>query len=254
MSVNLITNFQKILLSFSKTSNVYRQGIKIVLAGKPNAGKSSLFNALLNQERAIVTDIAGTTRDVINETIDIDGIACTITDTAGIRDDNNINKAEAIGIDFSKKYLQEADIILFLYDINQGFTQEDNEIFNTIKEKPFIKIATKSDLTNKTDEDAICISLITGKNLDLLKQEIKKLVINQNLTEIEFITNKRQQECLTEAKNALINALIATQNFEIQDLISIDIKSALMFISEVSGEVITDEILNNIFDNFCIGK
>ena len=253
-TIEKIINDINYILSFSKTSNVYRQGIKIVLAGKPNAGKSSLFNALLNQERAIVTDIAGTTRDVINETIDIDGIACTITDTAGIRDDNNINKAEAIGIDFSKKYLQEADIILFLYDINQGFTQEDNEIFNTIKEKPFIKIATKSDLTNKTDEDAICISLITGKNLDLLKQEIKKLVINQNLTEIEFITNKRQQECLTEAKNALINALIATQNFEIQDLISIDIKSALMFISEVSGEVITDEILNNIFDNFCIGK
>ena len=242
------------ILSFSKSSNVFRQGIKIVLAGRPNVGKSSLFNALLNLERAIVTDIAGTTRDVIQETLDIDGIAATIIDTAGIRDDENINKVEAIGIDYSKKYVQEADIVLFLYDLNDGFTSDDKEIYETIQEKSFIKVATKCDLTENKDEEAVCISLKTGKNLDILKQKIKNAVINQNLTEVEFITNKRQQKCLEETKEALINALIATQNQEIQDLISIDIKSALMFISEVSGEVITDDILNNIFDNFCIGK
>ena len=242
------------ILSFSKSSNIYRQGIKIVLAGRPNVGKSSLFNALLNLERAIVTDIAGTTRDVIQETLDIDGIASTVIDTAGIREDDNINKVEAIGIDFSKKYLQEADIVLFLYDLNEGFTTEDEEIFKTIRDKTYIKVAAKSDLTQNTDDTAVCVSVKTGENLDVLKQKIKTLVISQNLTEVEFITNKRQQNCLQEAKNSLINALIAVQNNEIQDLISIDIKSALMYISEVSGEVITDEILNNIFDNFCIGK
>ena len=242
------------ILSFSNSSNVFRQGIQIVLAGRPNVGKSSLFNALLNLDRAIVTDIAGTTRDIIQETLDIDGIAATITDTAGIRDDENINRVEAIGIDFSKKYLQEADIVLFLYDLNEGLTKEDNEIFDFVKDKNYIKVATKCDLTDKKDENAICVSLKTGENLETLKTEIKNKVLNQNLTEVEFVTNKRQQKCLEETKNALINALIATQNKEIQDLISIDIKSALMFISEVSGEVITDDILNNIFDNFCIGK
>lgn len=242
------------ILSFSKSSNIFRQGIKIVLAGRPNVGKSSLFNALLNLERAIVTDIAGTTRDIIQETLDIDGIAATIIDTAGIRDDENINKVEAIGIDYSKKYVQDADIILFLYDLNDGFTKEDEEILNTIKDKLYIKVGTKCDLTSDTDENAVCISLKTGKNLDVLKQKIKNAIMKQNLTEIEFVTNQRQQKCLEKTKNSLINALIAAQNKEIQDLISIDIKSALMFISEVSGEVITDDILNNIFDNFCIGK
>ena len=242
------------ILSFSKTSNIFRQGIKIVLAGRPNVGKSSLFNALLNLDRAIVTDIAGTTRDVIQETLDIDGIAATIIDTAGIRDDENINKVEAIGIDYSKKYLQEADVVLFLYDLNDGYTQEDKDIYATIEDKNHIKVATKCDLTNNKDSEAVCISLKTGENLAELKQKIKSAVMNQNLTEVEFITNQRQQKCLEETKNSLINALIAAQNQEIQDLISIDVKSALMFISEVSGEVITDDILNNIFDHFCIGK
>ena len=242
------------ILSFSKSSNIYRQGIKIVLAGRPNVGKSSLFNALLNLERAIVTDIAGTTRDAIQETLDIDGIAATIIDTAGIRDDEDINKVEAIGIDYSKKFVQEADIVLFLYDLNEGFSSDDEEIFKTVQDKTFLKIGTKCDLTSNRDEDAICVSLKTSENLDVLKQKIKATVLNQNLTEVEFITNQRQQKCLNETKNSLINALIATQNQEIQDLISIDVKSALMYISEVSGEVITDDILNNIFDNFCIGK
>lgn len=242
------------ILSFSNSSNVFRQGIKIVLAGRPNVGKSSLFNALLNLDRAIVTDIAGTTRDVIQETIDIDGICATIIDTAGIRDGENINKVEAIGIDYSKKYVQEADLVLFLYDLKDGFTQADNEIFETIKDKNYIKVGAKADLTQNRDDEAICISLKTGDNLKILKEKIKNAVISQNLTEVEFITNQRQQKCLEETKNALINAYIAAQNQEIQDLISIDIKSALMYISEVSGEVITDDILNNIFDNFCIGK
>lgn len=242
------------ILSFSKSSNIYRQGIKVVLAGRPNVGKSSLFNALLNLERAIVTDIAGTTRDVIQETLDIDGVAVTIIDTAGIREDENINKVEAIGIDYSKKYVQDADVVLFLYDLNEGFTMEDKEILDSIDANKCIKAATKCDLTSNRDENAVCISLKTGENLDILKEKIKSAVISQNLTEVEFITNKRQQKSLEETKNSLINALIATQNHEIQDLISIDVKSALMFISEVSGEVITDDILNNIFENFCIGK
>ncbi len=242
------------ILSFSNSANVFRQGIKIVLAGRPNTGKSSLFNALLNLDRAIVTDIAGTTRDIIQETIDIEGISATLTDTAGIREDKNLNKVELIGIDYSRKCVQEADVILFLYDLSEGFTTEDKKIYEYIKDKTHIKIAAKCDLTEKKDESALCISIKTGENLDELKHRVKNAVLNQNLTEIEFITNKRQQKCLEETKKSLISALTAARNREFQDLISIDIKSALMHVSGISGEVITDDVLNNIFDNFCIGK
>ena len=251
--INIIASIDYIL-SFSKSSNIFRQGIKIVLTGRTNVGKSSLFNALLNLDRAIVTDIAGTTRDVIQETVNIDGISATIIDTAGIRDNKNLDKVEAIGIDYSKKYAKQADIILFLYDLKDGFTQEDKKIYDEIKNKTHIIIATKSDLTSQRDENAVCISLKTGDNIQLLKDKIKEILCTKNLTEVEFITNQRQQKSLENTKNSLENALIATQNQELQDLISIDIKSALMYISEVSGEIVTDEILNSIFDKFCIGK
>lgn len=242
------------ILGFSKSSDILRQGIKIVLAGKPNVGKSSLFNALINLDRAIVTDVAGTTRDVLHETVNIGGIPATITDTAGIRNDNNVDKVESIGIDYSKKYIQDADLVLFLYDMSQGMQDADKEILASVKDKPYIKVGTKCDLTAKNDEDSVCISVKTGENLELLKEKIKSLVLHNNLTEVEYVTNKRQQNCLEKAKESMLDALKAIERKEIQDLISIDIKSALMYISEVSGEVITDDILNNIFENFCIGK
>lgn len=242
------------VLSSSKSSNILRQGIKLVIAGKPNVGKSSLFNRLLNLDRAIVTDIAGTTRDVLEETLNLDGIPLTISDTAGIRNDENIDKVEAIGIDCTKNYIEEANIILFLYDLTQGFNREDKEIFELIKDKNHIKIGTKSDLTDKRDDDAVCISAVSGENINLLKEKIKELVLGENNTETEFVTNERQQKCLENAKNSLLRSLETTLSRDLQDLISIDLKAALLSVGEISGEVITDDILNNIFENFCIGK
>lgn len=242
------------ILSFSNSSNILRQGIKIAIVGRPNVGKSSLFNVLLNLDRAIVTDIAGTTRDTIHESFDLDGIAATIIDTAGIRDCENLDKVESIGINYTKKCIQDSDIVLFLFDSIDGYTKEDEEIFELIQDKPYIKIASKSDLTDKKNEDCTCISTKTGENIEELKKQIKTAVSQNNNLETEFVTNQRQQECLEKAKSALSQAFFATKNQEIQDLISIDIKSALLFVSEISGEVITDEVLNNIFDNFCIGK
>jgi len=248
-----IANIKKILKN-ANASNIMRQGIKIAIAGCPNAGKSSLFNALLNLERAIVTDIPGTTRDIIQETIDIDGIPATLIDTAGIRDNEGIDKVEAIGIEYTKNCVENADLILFLFDWSKGFDADDALIYELIEHKPHIKIATKSDLAEVLNPEAINISSKTGHNIEELKEKIKEAVLDKNALESEFVTNQRQEECLKNSQIALENALFAVQNLELQDLISIDIKTALMSLDEITGEVITDEILENIFDNFCIGK
>lgn len=242
------------ILKSADASNIMRQGIKIAIAGCPNAGKSSLFNALLNLERAIVTDIPGTTRDIIQESIDIEGIPVTLIDTAGIRDNQNVDKVEAIGIEYTKTCVDSADLILFLFDWSKGFDENDALIYEMIMDKPHIKIATKADIAEISNPEAINISAKTGFNINELKHKIKEAVLDKDTTETEFVTNLRQQECLTNSQNALNNALIAVQNQELQDLISIDIKAALLSLDEITGEVITDEILENIFEQFCIGK
>ena len=241
------------VLSFAESSNIMRQGVKIAIAGKPNVGKSSLFNALLNIERAIVTDIAGTTRDVLKETLDWD-VPVTLIDTAGIRGESDIDKVEKIGIEYSKQSLEDADIILFLYDSSQGISEDDEQILRLIRDKNYIKIASKSDLIKNKEQDVLYLSTVTGEGLSELKEKIKEKAYNFSFDDTEFITNNRQQDCLLKCKESLNLALNASKNFELQDLISIDLKSALLFLDEITGEVITDEILNNIFDNFCIGK
>ena len=241
------------ILSDASSSNIMRQGIKIAICGKPNVGKSSLFNALLNLDRAIVTDVAGTTRDILTETLDL-GIPVTLVDTAGIRNDENVDKVEEIGIQYSKQAAQDADLVLFVFDINQGFQNADLEILNFIKNKKYIAIANKCDLKNGKLQNAICISTKNNVGIDELKQKIKDIIFEISPEDTEFITNERQQECLKKARECLIRSNEAAMRHELQDLISIDVKQALLCLDEITGEVITDEILNNIFDNFCIGK
>ncbi len=252
-----IKNIDKILTT-AKSSNVMREGIKVAIIGVPNVGKSSLFNVLLNLQRAIVTEIAGTTRDIIQETLDVDGIPITLIDTAGIRKDENLDKVEAIGIDFSMQSLRDAELVLFVFDSCTGMQAEDLKIFELIKDKNHIKIGSKCDLRKSVspekDSGTLYISAVTNENIELLKAKIKEKVIDQNLDETEFVTNQRQQACLYKAKKSLETALNATRQNELQDLISIDVKAALLYLDEISGEVITDDILNNIFENFCIGK
>lgn len=242
------------ILNSARNSNILRQGLKIAILGKPNVGKSSLFNAFLSLERAIVTDVAGTTRDVLTESVDFDGISVTLLDTAGIREENNIDKVEEIGIEFSKQSAQDADLILFLYDASVGMTDEDNLILDFIKDKSYIKIANKSDLVKERNNDEFYLSTLTKDGFEDLKLKIKELINQKSIEDTEFVTNSRQQDCLKKAKDNLLNALETTQREDLQDLISIDIKSALLNLEEITGEVITDDILNNIFDNFCIGK
>ena len=302
----LITEFEKAIeeidkvLAGANSSNIMRQGIKIAIVGKPNVGKSSLFNTLLNVERAIVTDIAGTTRDVLKETLDWD-IAITLIDTAGIRDGEEVGKVEEIGIEYSKQSVDEADLVLFLYDASQGLNEDDMAILDLVKDKKCIVIGNKADLISEeqragrqegrlfnaakqlssqaakldNDEisqkqqtdmvllpnrpivlspDEILLSTITKQGLDELKSKIKEIAYNFSLEDMEFVTNNRQQDCLIKCRESLSLALEASKNYELQDLISIDVKSALLYLDEITGEVITDDILNNIFDHFCIGK
>ncbi len=241
------------ILSSANCSNIMRQGIKIAIVGKPNVGKSSLFNTLLNVERAIVTDIAGTTRDVLKETLDWD-VAITLIDTAGIRDNNEVGKVEEIGIEYSKQSAGEADLILFLYDASKEMDEDDSIILDMIKDKNHIIIANKSDLVTERKDGVFYLSCKSQEGLSELKEKIKETAYNFSLEDMEFVTNKRQQDCLEKCRESLIQALNAAEIHELQDLISIDLKSALLFLDEITGEVVTDEILNNIFDNFCIGK
>jgi len=279
------------ILKTANSSNLMRDGLKVAFAGKPNVGKSSLFNALLDMERAIVTEIPGTTRDIIQESLDIDGIPVVLMDTAGIRkldSQNSSDYIESIGINNTKTCIENADLILFIYDLTQGLQSEDLAIYEEIKDKKVIKIGSKADLNCHCEQSrepdfltkcqrgtihqslpnkwiassqaprndnsgVLSISAKEKTGLDLIKKEIKKLLITEDASS-EFCTNARQQECLATSRNSLEQALIACQNKEIQDLISIDLKSALIALGEITGEVVSEEIINNIFDNFCIGK
>jgi len=246
------------ILDCAKSSDIMRQGIKVAIVGRPNVGKSSLFNTLLNLDRAIVTDIAGTTRDIIKENIDL-GVAVTLIDTAGIRDSGDVDKVEEIGIEYSKQSARESDLNIFLYDASVGLTDEDKEIYEIVKDMPHIVVANKVDIAESNGfaeifPETIKLSTFTKEGLEELKLRMKKFVCEISPEDTEFVTNKRQQTCLIRCKEALQNALSAAERNELQDMIYIDLKTALLALDEITGEVITDEILNNIFDHFCIGK
>jgi len=253
----LIEVFEKIIseinsvLKDAQTSNIMRQGISVAIVGKPNVGKSSLFNALLNQTRAIVTDIAGTTRDVLKETLDL-GIPVTLIDTAGIHEGDN--KVEKIGIEFSKQSIDEADLVIFVYDAKEGIQKEDEEILDLLKDKKCIKVANKSDLIKEKQQGVLNLSVLTGDGVEEFKKELHSKVCEIEPENLEYVTNARQQGCLERAKTSLEQALLAAQVHELQDMISIDVKSALLALDELTGELVTDKLLDNVFEHFCIGK
>lgn len=256
---NIIQKIDKVLAG-TNISNSLRNGIKVALVGRPNVGKSSLFNNLLNYERAIVTDIAGTTRDVIEETFDIDGIPVTIFDTAGIREfenENEQNKIEQIGINYSLKSIEDADIVMFLFDLSKDFSKEDKTILEKIKNKKKIIIGTKADLDKKpcSLENVVEISNLNKSDINVILDELKAFVYTCDTTENnDFLTNSRQQESLKNAKTALENVITGLEQREIQDFISIDLTQAVSYLGEITGDDITEEIINNIFEKFCIGK
>ena len=255
----LVERFESIIaqidsvLAGAHTSNIFRQGASVAIVGKPNVGKSSLFNALLSLDRAIVTDIAGTTRDVLRETLDL-GIPVTLVDTAGIREDDDVSKVEKIGIEYSKQSLDEADLVLFIYDASKGLDEEDKEVLTLLQDKNYILVANKSDIAHENSSEALYVSALTGAGVAELKKLLKQKVCDIEPESLEFITNSRQQTCLSKAKTSIEQALLAARLNELQDLISIDVKSAILALDELTGELVTDNILDNIFEHFCIGK
>lgn len=269
---NIIVKIKNILYEANQ-SNILRQGIKVALLGAVNVGKSSLFNRLLNLNRAIVTNIPGTTRDVIQESVIINDLTINLSDTAGLRDINLADEVEKIGINLSNDEIENSDLVLFVNDLTSDISKEDLTTYQKIKDKPHIVVFSKTDLFEEkkldniiktkllklnaqNENNFVAISTKNDINIDKLKTIIFKTVTEKMNTfdELEYVTNVRQQNCFYEALKSLELAKEGTLKQELQDLISIDIKGALLKLEEITGESINEDVLNNIFEKFCIGK
>lgn len=233
-------------------------GVTLAIVGKPNVGKSTLLNRLLVEDRAIVTDIPGTTRDVIRGEIKIRGIHFVISDTAGIRETNDV--VEKIGIDRAIREASQSDVVLFVLDATTGFTKDDEYIMNIIQDSNFIAVWNKTDIGNKIskvskDGDDIYISASTGEGLraleDKIVERVKPLVEDGHLS---HVTTKRQLEHLKIVQQHLKKALEAIKSGYPVDIVSIDIRNALSELDRLLGTNFTDDLLDNIFANFCVGK
>lgn len=254
---------------------VIREGVRLVIAGRPNSGKSSLFNYLLKTNRAIVSDIAGTTRDFIEERLIIGGIVFNLTDTAGLRSSDDHIESEGIKRSFSK--IDEADLIIYLIDSSAGENETEEEIKYAEKnfdQKKTIPVFSKSDLgkikEGKTNEgntthsdtsqrkDIINISLLKDESIESLKDAMLKKLSLENITSDKsgeiIITNLRHRICLENTVSSLKNAAATLDKGMTGEFLSVDLRNSLSQLGEITGEVTNDEILNNIFRNFCIGK
>ncbi|MBE6065651.1 tRNA uridine-5-carboxymethylaminomethyl(34) synthesis GTPase MnmE [Clostridium cochlearium] len=250
------------LLDTSEEGKIIREGLDVVIVGKPNVGKSSLLNALLSEQRAIVTEVPGTTRDVIEEYINLEGIPIKVIDTAGIRETEDL--VEKIGVERSKEKINEADLIILVLDSSNKLNDEDYEIIDYIKDKKYITLLNKSDLEskiNKSDLESlklyniIEISAKMGFGLKDLKEYIKDLFFKGDIQKDSIvITNTRHKEALIRAKESCNAALDVLKNTLAIDLASIDIKNAWISLGEITGDTLEEDIIDKIFSEFCLGK
>lgn len=250
------------ILSTADEGKILREGLNIVIVGKPNVGKSSLLNSIVRSNRAIVTDIPGTTRDVIEEYINIDGVPINLVDTAGIRETKDI--VEKIGVEKSKQKIEEADLIVLMLDLSRDIDNEDKEIINYIKDRKYIVLLNKTDLEIKAESECIKelnskyifkTSVKTGEGIDKLKQSIKDLFFKGEIKSQEIlITNSRHKEALIRAKENCISAIDALKNTFAIDLASIDIRNAWRNLGEITGETVEEDLIDKIFSEFCLGK
>lgn len=256
---NVIKEIEKIIKE-SENGKVLTSGIKTVIIGRPNVGKSSLLNRLLDEEKAIVTDIEGTTRDTVEGSITINGVMLDIIDTAGIRKTNDI--VEKIGVNKSYSLIESADLVIIVLNNNEKLTEEDKNILDYCKNKKVIVVINKSDLADKIDisnityENIIRTNTVDLNGLDELKDKIVELFNLEELTkeDYKYLNNVRQISLIKEAKDILLEALNGINNATPVDLVEIDIKRAWEKLGEIIGATYTDELLDQLFSQFCLGK
>ena len=251
------------LIASSENGKRMKEGIRTVIVGKPNAGKSSLLNVLLGEERAIVTDIAGTTRDVLEEQMSLSGISLNIIDTAGIRSTEDV--VEKIGVKKAKTYARDADLIIYVVDSSTGLDENDEEIMEMIRDRKAIVllnkmdldcITTEEDIRKHLDKPVIPVSAKEEQGIDRLEQTVKDMFYDGSISfndEI-YITNMRQKAALKEALDSLEQVSVSIQNQMPEDFISIDLMNAYEELGSITGESVGEDLVNEIFSKFCMGK
>lgn len=252
------------LLAHAHTGKILREGLRTAIVGRPNVGKSSLLNALLKEERAIVSEYAGTTRDVIEEQLLLDGVPLVLADTAGIRKTEDY--VEQIGVEKSRRLLQDAELVICVVDGSEGLTAEDEEILQAASEKPCVIIVNKSDLEIETTlqqlqerfgiDKVMPLSARTNEGIDRFAAWLKNYVYGSEgtLSDGVYVQNARHEELLRQALQSLQDAQRAAQERLPYDCIVIDVRNAIDLLGEITGDTVQDEIINEIFARFCIGK
>ena len=261
-AIKTAQELEKLENSF-EIGKILRDGVSVAIVGKPNAGKSSLLNKILKEERAIVTDIEGTTRDTIEEFVNIKGITFKIIDTAGIRKADN--EIEKIGIDKSKKALREADLIIAIFDVSKELTEEDFEILESLKERNSIILLNKKDLNistinkeklKKYSKNILDVSVKENQGIEEIYEKMAEIFNTKEIgTEnTSIITNIRHKQAIKNAKEAINQAKEVIENMMPVDITAIYFKQAIEEINKITGENVTEDIINEIFSKFCLGK
>jgi tRNA modification GTPase len=236
-----------------ESGRIIHDGVKLAIVGKPNAGKSTIFNYLLDDSRAIVSEIPGTTRDYLQEPLVLGGIMFNLIDTAGLRE--TVDVIENEGVRRSREIIEEADIVLNVVDLTDESLKE--AIIENGNSNKVINVYNKTDLSKKAFRSELCVSAKTGKNMDALEEKIvenAKTLINPGEVSEVFITNQRHRDCLLKSCEYLVNAKRLTEDSAGNELISFEIREAMAALEEIIGKTPNVDILNNIFSKFCVGK
>lgn len=246
------------ILDESNNGEIIKNGIKTVIIGKPNVGKSSLLNRLIGEEKAIVTSVKGTTRDSVEATISIDNIKLNLIDTAGIRDTEDI--VESIGVDKSLKLIDEAELILFVLNYNEELSKDDLEILKRLKNKNYITIINKIDLDKKIDDsnlkNVIYVSVLEDKNIDDIKIKVRELFNLEKIktADLTYLTGARSTSILKKILRLIKDIKKGIENNMPIDMLEIDLKNIWNLLGEIIGESYDEELLDQLFSRFCVGK
>lgn len=253
LGLNEILNDLTVLLSSYATGKKIKTGVTVAICGKPNTGKSSLLNRILGYEKAIVSSIAGTTRDAVEGVIEINGVKFNLYDTAGVRESGD--KIEAIGIERAESIIKSADVVVFVADSTRKLDEEDGRVLELTAGKPLIKIMNKIDISNdETPTDAdVRTSAVTGAGIKKLKELLYEKSMGERSEDVAFLVEERHYDALRRAKEHLKKAIGAC-GIEPLDLIGIDVKCVWDCLGEITGETATETIINEIFEKFCVGK